>query len=214
VEGFVLGGEVAVLVGGGGADEAAVDGKAGVEQLLLAVEVQQLHEVLGGAGGEPAAVVARVDEGVQADARDHARLAAGDGTEEVGDHPLRPVVGLDLVALHQVAQARGRDPVPADHAPDQARMAEVVDAAPAAIALAGGIQQREITRRGLGLEAAFDGRGHRLGMAGADKAGGGDRPAVLDQGGGLGRGDDLHGAWTREAAKPPSITPHGIREVT
>ncbi|MCB4824104.1 hypothetical protein [Roseicella aerolata] len=50
--------------------------------------------------------MARIDEGVEADARDRARLARGDVAEEMGDDALRQVVGLDPVLEGEALQLR------------------------------------------------------------------------------------------------------------
>ncbi len=70
--------EVAVLVRGGGPDEGDVDRERVVEQATRAAEVHDLDEVLGGCGVLPAAALARVDEGAQADVGDQAGPPAGD----------------------------------------------------------------------------------------------------------------------------------------
>ena len=71
--------------------------------------------------------------------------------------------------------------MPADDAPRQALVAEVVDAAIAAVALAGRVDERELRRRAVREEVPFDGGGDRLGVAGADEPGARDGRAVADQ---------------------------------
>ena len=116
-------------------------------------------------------------------------LAGGDVAEQVGDHALRQVVGLDLVGDGQLLQLRHQAPVAADDAPHQPVVAEVVEAALLAVALAGGIDQGQVARRAEAErvvlrrreEALLQGDGDVLGEADADEAAGGDRVAVADQ---------------------------------
>ena len=54
-------------VGGRGADQRDVDRGRPVEQPLLAFDLDQLDEVLGGRGVDLAAAEPRIDVGVQAD---------------------------------------------------------------------------------------------------------------------------------------------------
>ena len=78
-------------------------------------------------------------------------------------------------------------------------MGEVIEAAMLAVALAGGIDQRQVRRLALRVgRVAFAGEikrferdGDFLGKADADKAAGGDRVAVADEAHRLRRGDDL-----------------------
>ena len=114
--GFFFHGDVAVLVGGGAAQQGGVDGEGVVEEPVPPGEVDELDEVFAGAGVELAAGVARVDEGAQPDVGDGARLAGGDIAEKVADDALGEVVGFDLVLCRQLAHARRQVPVPADHA--------------------------------------------------------------------------------------------------
>ena len=78
----------------------------------------ELDEVFGGAGVELAAAVARIDEGAEADAGDVAGAARGDVAEQMRDHALRQIVGLDLVGDGELLQLRRETPMAADHALD------------------------------------------------------------------------------------------------
>ena len=78
---------------------------------------------------------------------ERARLAGGDVAEQVRDHALRQVVGLDLVGDRERLQLRHQAPVAADDALDQPVVAEVVEAALLAVALAGGVDERQVARR-------------------------------------------------------------------
>ena len=68
--------DVAVGIGGGAADDADVDREGPVEEVLLAADRASADEVVGGAGVELAAAVARIDEGAEADPGEVAGLAA------------------------------------------------------------------------------------------------------------------------------------------
>src|SRR5262249_47630469 len=90
-------------------------------------------------------------------------------------------------------------PVPADHPLDQAFMREMVEAAILAVALARGIDQRQVSRLALRVgRLAFAGEikllerdRDLLGKADADEAAGCNRVAVADQHDSFGRRDDL-----------------------
>ena len=71
------------------------------------------------------------------DAGERAGLAGGDVAVEVRDHALRQVVGLDLALEREAADLRDQAPVAADDALEQAVMAERVEPAVLAVALAG-----------------------------------------------------------------------------
>jgi hypothetical protein len=60
--------EVAVGIAAGGADDADMHRKGWVEQVILAVDGHQPHQIGGGACIELAATVARVDVGAEANA--------------------------------------------------------------------------------------------------------------------------------------------------
>ena len=62
-----------------------VDREGLVEQPLLAVDRMHAHEILGGARVDLAAAVARIDEGAEADLREHAGPLRGDVAEELRD---------------------------------------------------------------------------------------------------------------------------------
>jgi hypothetical protein len=194
---LLLHGDVAVGVGSGAADDADVDRKGLVEQVVLAVDRHQPHKILGGARVELATAEARIDEGAQPDPGQRARLAGGDVAEQVRDHPLRQVPGLDAVIDRKRLQARHQPPVAADHARHQALVAEVVEAARLAVALPGRIHQGQVARAARAAlrleEALFERDRDALGKADADEAAGGDRVAAADQAHRLARRNDLAG---------------------
>ena len=101
-----LHGDVALRVGGGATNDANVDGESLVEQRLGAADGNQLDEVGGGARVDLPAAQARIDEGAEADGGEVAGPVRGDIAEQMGDHALRQVVGLDFVGDGQFLQPR------------------------------------------------------------------------------------------------------------
>ena len=138
--------EVAGGVGGGGADEGDVDRERLVEQPLLAVELDQPDEILGGGGVDLAAALARVDEGAQADLGEGAGLAGGDVAVEVRDAALRQVVGLDPVLDREPADLGDQPPMAADDALREPVMAQPVQPLLLAVALPRREQQGQVAR--------------------------------------------------------------------
>ena len=123
-----------------------------------------------------------------------------DVAEQVRDHALREIVCLDPVGNGETLQLRNQPPVPADHAPHQPFMAEMVEPTLLAIALARGIDEREIARLAdlsAGLALPFDEmerlQRHRdlLGETDADEAAGRDGIAVAYQADRFFGADDL-----------------------
>ena len=188
---LALHGGVAARVGGGGAQEGDVDREGAVEQPLLAVDLEEADDVLGGAFVDAAALLAGVDEGAQADLGQHAGLGAGDLAVELGDDAERQVVGLDAVLDRHPGELRHQRPVAADAALDQAVMGEAVEAAVAAIAWGGGEDQRQVAGVAGGEEALLQGDEEFVRGADADEAGDRDGVAIADDRHGLIWADDL-----------------------
>ena len=138
-------GAVAVLVGIAAPDEHHIDGEGLIQQPLLALDINDLHNVLGGGAVQLAAAVAGVHEGIQAHMGDGAHLVGGNVTVHVGDDALGQVVGLDLVLQRQRAQRGGAIPVAADDALDHALVTVVVAAGAVPVALTGREEQRQVT---------------------------------------------------------------------
>ena len=120
---LLLHGQIAVGIAGGRPDDPDIDREGPVEQAFLAVDVDEADEVLLGPVVELAAAVARIDEGAEADARDMPGPMRGDVAEQMRDHALRQIVGLDLVGDGEVLQLRHETPMAADDPLDQARWA-------------------------------------------------------------------------------------------
>ena len=196
---FLLHGQIAVGIACCRADDADMDRETFVEKIFRAVDFHDAHDVFRRARIELAAAVARIDEGSEADARDMARPVRRDVTEEVRDHALRQIIGLDLVLHREALDFRDEAPMAADHAPDEAGMAEMIEAAFLAVALASRVDEREIARMA-GLRAFLVARAEKsllqrdrdlLGETDADEAAGRDRVAVAYEFYRIRRGDDL-----------------------
>jgi hypothetical protein len=127
--------DVAVDVRGGAAHDADVDVERLVEQVLLAVDRHQRHQIVGGARVDLSAAQAWIDEGAQPDLGQVAGLVGGDVAKQVRDHALRQVVGLDPVGDRERLQLGHQPPVAADHALDQSFVTKVIQAAFLAVAL-------------------------------------------------------------------------------
>ena len=174
-------GAVAVLVGVAGTQEHHIDGERLVEQPLLALDLDDLHQVLLGDIVEFAAAVAGVGKGVQAHVGDGADVVGRDVPVHVGDDALGQVIRLDLVAQGQIAQLGGPVPVAADDPLDHALVAVVVAAGAVPVALARREEQRQISGMARLQEPLLQCLGQRLRAGAADKAAGGDGIAVVHQ---------------------------------
>ena len=197
---LALHGEIALGVAGGGADDADMDREGPIEQALLAVERDQLDQVLGRPGIDLAAAIARIDEGAEPDGGDMAGAMGGDVAEQMGDHALRQVIGLDLVVEGELLQLRHKPPMAADHALDEPLMGEVVEAAVFAVSLAGSVDEGQVfwragragrfsagagRARPLGAlapeKSLLERKGDLFGKSDADEAAGRNRVAVADE---------------------------------
>ena len=185
-------GAVAVLVGVAAPDEHHIDGESLIEQPLLTLDIDDLHDVLSGGAVELAAAVAGIHEGIQAHMGDGADLVGGDVTVHMRDDALGQVIGLDLVIQCQRTQRGGAVPVAADDALDHTLVTVVVAAGAVPVTLTCCKEQCQVT--GLaGLQKSLFHRfaeGLRAGRA--DEAAGGDGVAVVDQQGGLLGGDNAY----------------------
>ena len=73
-----------------------------IEQPLLALDLDQLDDVLLGDLVDTPAPVTRIDIGVEADLGEEARLAGGAGAVKLRDDALREIVAADLVLLRRL----------------------------------------------------------------------------------------------------------------
>ena len=98
---LALHGDIALGIRGGAADNADVDRKRFVEQVLFAVNGNQLNEIVGSAGVDFAAAVTRIDVGPHADLAEVPGTMCGNIAKQMRNHSLGKVVGLDLVIDRQ-----------------------------------------------------------------------------------------------------------------
>jgi len=146
IRGLLVEADVAVTVGKRSANERHVNGERLVAQQLAAIDIHEFDEIRSGRPVHPSAVLARIDEGAEADMGEQARPARADFAEELGDHAARQCVGLDLVGAGKLLHARRPHPVAADHAPDHALMREAVEAARLTVADAERVDKRKVAR--------------------------------------------------------------------
>ena len=123
-----------------------------VAQPSLALDLGQLDQIFCRDRVELAPALARIDEGAKAHLGQEAGTARRDLTIKARDAAERQVVGFNGVVEGQFPDLRDERPVPADHALEQARMRQSVEAALLAIAgrgrkdegQAGGLPGREV----------------------------------------------------------------------
>ena len=203
-QGLALHGDVALRVGGGAANEADMDRKSLVKQILFAIDLHQAHQFDAAGDGpvvELAATQAGIDEGAQANPRQGPGLAGGDIAKEMADDALGQVPGLDAIGEGQLLQLGDQAPMAADHPPHQALMTKVVEPPRLAVALTRGIDQGQIAGMTETLDVAIralqiallQGQGQILREANADETPGGQGIAVADQAHRLPGADHLAG---------------------
>jgi hypothetical protein len=101
---FLLHRQITVRVAGCSPDDTDIDREPLVEEIFLAVDFHQADDVLLRLLVELAAAVARIDESAEADARDMAGTVRGDVAEQMRDHTLRQIIGLNLVGDGEMLQ--------------------------------------------------------------------------------------------------------------
>ncbi len=186
-----LHGDVALGVGRRPPHQSHIDREGRIEQELLALDGDPLDHFGGGAGVDPAAFQAGIDERVQADRGHQAGAPGGDLPEQVGDHALGQAVGLQLLRPGHGPQLRHQTPVAADDPGHHALVGEMVEPPVAAVPLARGIDQGEIPGRAGGQKALFQRHRQSLGEARSHEAAGGDGVAVEHDPRCISGGDDL-----------------------
>ena len=180
-------GEVAVRVGGRGADDRDVDVDRRVEQVVVAVDLHQLDEVVGD-GVHLGAFQPRVGVRAQPDLGQHARLPGGGGPVHLEQHSGGDVERLNLIIVDQLpdqrrVQLRAAGRVGAGQHPAQLpRAAQVVDALDAVHVAGGNRVQGGQVCRGAGLGVPLpDCLQHSIGTAKPGRGGDGDDGGVGDQ---------------------------------
>ena len=220
---FVLVGEVAAFVGGGRADDGDVGHDGREVQPVLPVEALLAHHrVPGGGGVHGTALLVGVDEGAHAHLRQHAGAARGRVAVHVEQDAARDVVGLDLVVDDHLpdgrhGQRRRAARVRAgEHARQQARLRDVIDALDA-VHVAGGdrMQHGQPPRLAFVIEALAERPQHLVGTAEPARRADGHDVVRADERGRLRRRDDLPhaaprrstcGTRTREPVRHASAT--------
>ena len=150
--------DVAVLVGGGAAHQRDVDMEGLEEQIFLAVDRREFDEVFGRPFALPAAAMARIDEGVQADMGGETGTARRHFARQLRQAALRQRIGLDLVGGGHAHDRRRIHQRAGDHALQQAGMGEMADAAVGAVAEADRMHRGQIARLAFGQKALADRR--------------------------------------------------------
>ena len=186
---FLLHRQIAVGVAGRSPDDADIDRESLVEQIFLAVDFHQTDDVILRLLVELAAAVARIDESAEADARDMAGPVRGDVAEQVRDHALRQIIGLDLIVDRELLQLRHQAPVAADDFAHEPLVRKMVQSTLLAVALACRIDQCQVARMSKrrsfgatrGNESLLDGNCDFFGEADADEASGRQRVAIADE---------------------------------
>ena len=129
--------------------------------------------------------------------RQRAGLAGRNVPKQVGNDPLRQVVGFNRIGHSQLLQLRYQAPMSTHDPFHHARMPQVIKPPAGAVALARGVHQGQVAGRagscfGLRVQKPlFQCHCHRLRKANANKATGGHCVAVVDQSHSLGGADDF-----------------------
>ena len=100
--------------------------KSRVKEIFFAVDFHQADDVILRLLVELAAAVARINERAETDARDMAGPVRGDVAEQMRNHALRQIIGLDLVGDGEMLQLRHQAPVAADDSAYEPLMREMV----------------------------------------------------------------------------------------
>ena len=178
-------------VGGGGPNQGHVDAERRVAEVLLAVQLDQLDQILCGPGVQLPAVHPGVGEGAEADPGDRPGPVRGDVAEQVCHHALREAVGLDRVLGDQPAEAWSEAPVPADRPADHAGPGEVVEPSRLPVSRTGDEGEGEVPWLPRCQESPLQGRGQLLRHPHADEAAHGHSVTVEDHPHGVVRRDHL-----------------------
>ena len=173
--------EIAERIGGRRTNETDVNGKRLVEQPRLAEQFDSLDQVLRRDIIHPTTSLGRVDECAESHVSEATRPSRCDVAEQVADHALRKTVGFDFVVDRQPTEHREHPPMPADHSPQKALVAKVIQAARLRVPLTGGIDERQAARMPLAQEAAFDRHRQAFGMSRPDEAAADDGHPILNQ---------------------------------
>ena len=142
---LLLHGHIALLVCVGAADEGDIHGKAGIEQLLFTLELDDLADIVFGLLIQAAAAVAGIRKGADADAGDGADAVCRAVTHHGSQGALRDIPAFDLVLGQKLAHVGDHVVVTADDLLDQPFVREVVDRRAVLVAGAGDVDDRQIS---------------------------------------------------------------------
>ena len=190
-ERLALGGDIAVGISRGPANQRNLDRERLEEQVLAAVDFEHADDVLGRPRVHPSAPVARIDIGSQSDRRQGAGLAGADVAIQVREDALGQVVSLDLVRDGQLFDPRYEPEVAADHALEEPCVTETVEPLFLHVALPAGEHQREVARRPGGEEALLQCDEELVRRAVAAVTGRCDHVSVVNHGDGVFGLDDF-----------------------
>ncbi|OQC23654.1 MAG: hypothetical protein BWX71_02008 [Deltaproteobacteria bacterium ADurb.Bin072] len=137
-------GHVAVRVRRRAPDDAHIDREGHVGEVVLAVEVDKLHEVIFCPRVDLSSVQPGIDIGPKAYGGDGARLVCRNVPEHVRNHALGEIVGLDPVLNRHFPELRCKAPVTADHALHETLVGEVVEPPVLSVTLACRIDNGEV----------------------------------------------------------------------
>jgi hypothetical protein len=126
---FIFHGDIAIAIRGSAANERHIDAERFVQQPFLAVDDDDLDQLLPGRLVQPPAVLTGVDKGAEADFGEHATAFAGNFPVQLTHHTQRQVVGFHLAGQRQRAESGHQRPVTADDPLQQSAVGKTIDAA-------------------------------------------------------------------------------------
>lgn len=199
-DGLVLDGDVTVSVGGGTLDDGDINVDGLVAEVLLAVHLHDLNEVVLGELVELATSVAGVDERAETDLGDVAGGVAGTSTDHAGDGSHGEGVGLDLVGADKRVEVGGLTVVGGDGTAKHTGVAEVVGTALTVGVTEAHEHQGEVLGVLVGLVVLTEGLEDSLGKSLAHEAADENGVASAHEGGSIALVDDLALALVCEEA--------------
>ena len=106
VQPFFFKRQVSFFISHRSADQTNINRESRVEQPFFVFDFNDFDDIFGRARGEPAAFQTRINECAHADFSEQARTFCGDFTVQLGDDPLRKVVGFAFVFDDQITDLR------------------------------------------------------------------------------------------------------------
>ncbi|SCI18033.1 Uncharacterised protein [uncultured Megasphaera sp.] len=152
---FAVHRNVAVFVGCRAADDSYINFVRMIPEPFFAAQFNNFNDIFLRYIVDFAAFQTRINEGTEADFGNRAGTAARDVAEPLGQRALRQVVGFYFIVIYQFAQTRCQVEVTADNTFQHAFVAEVVQAAFTAVALACSINNCHVFRRIISSKGSF-----------------------------------------------------------